>query len=374
METEIAYNGGTIFIGNEREATIFNLKQKTFEITDNFNFSLGKHSLLIGTHNEFYKIDYGFVNSWNGRIAYKSLEDYFDGKVNRVRGFYSFDNNDRDYIFNHPYAQFNINLLSGYLQDEVIVNKVKLTGGIRFDYTDLPNKPKLSEQAPAGYTNEYFNNVNVSPRLGFNWDVTGDKSFVVRGGSGVFVGRIPFAWLGYAFYNDGVGFGSYDLNNRRTAVNVGDPIADGAKNWAFANGQANRVQVDLVQNGFKMPKVWRSNLAVDKDVNGYKFTIEAVYTKTLLDLKFQQINLDSANQTYFSYDANKEMPIYSGAKVNSNLSNAYLLSNTDKGYRYQIITSVKKSYPFGLDVYGAYTYGVSKDVTNGIRKIGRAHV
>ena len=229
------------------------------------------------------------------------------------------------------------------------------------------NKPKLSEQAPAGYTNEYFNNVNVSPRLGFNWDVTGDKSFVVRGGSGVFVGRIPFAWLGYAFYNDGVGFGSYDLNNRRTAVNVGDPIADGAKNWAFANGQANRVQVDLVQNGFKMPKVWRSNLAVDKDVNGYKFTIEAVYTKTLLDLKFQQINLDSANQTYFSYDANKEMPIYSGAKVNSNLSNAYLLSNTDKGYRYQIITSVKKSYPFGLDVYGAYTYGVSKDVTNGIR-------
>ena len=132
------------------------------------------------------------------------------------RSFYSFDNNDRDYIFNHPYAQFNINLLSGYLQDEVIVNRVKLTGGIRFDYTDLPNKPKLSEQAPAGYTNEYFNNVNVSPRLGFNWDVTGDKSFVVRGGSGVFVGRIPFAWLGYAFYNDGVGFGSYDLNNRRT--------------------------------------------------------------------------------------------------------------------------------------------------------------
>ena len=225
----------------------------------------------------------------------------------------------------------------------------------------------LFRSAPAAYTNQYFNNVNVSPRLGFNWDVTGDKSFVVRGGSGVFVGRIPFAWLGYAFYNDGVGFGSYDLNNRRNAVNVGDPIADGAKNWAFANGQANRVQVDLVQNGFKMPKVWRSNLAVDKDANGYKFTIEAVYTKTLLDLKFQQINLDSANQTYFSYDTKKEMPIYSGAKVNSNLSNAYLLSNTDKGYRYQIITSVKKSYPFGLDVYGAYTYGVSKDVTNGIR-------
>ena len=61
-QTEISYNGGTIFIGNEREATIFNLKQKTFEFTDNFNFSVGNHSFLIGTHNEFYKIDYGFVN------------------------------------------------------------------------------------------------------------------------------------------------------------------------------------------------------------------------------------------------------------------------------------------------------------------------
>ena len=366
-QTEISYNGGTVFIGNEREATVFNLKQRTFEITDNFNFSLGKHSLLIGTHNELYNIDYGFVNSWNGRIAYKSLQDYFDGKVNRVRGFYSFENNDRDYMFNNPYARFNINLLSVYAQDEIVLNNLKLTGGIRLDYTDLPNKPKISEQAPTGFTNQYFNNVNVSPRLGFNWDAKGDKSLVVRGGSGVFVGRIPFAWLGYAYYNDGVGFGSYDLNNRRNLPNVGDPIQDGAKDWAFANGQSNRVQIDLIDNGFKMPKVWRSNLAVDKDFNGYKVTVEGVYTKTLLDLKFQQINIDESNPTYFSYDEKQEMPIYSGAKINANLSNGYLLSNTDKGYRYQVITSVKKSYPFGLDAYAAYTYGVSKDLTNGIR-------
>jgi hypothetical protein len=365
-QTEIAYNGGTIFIGNEREATIFNLKQKTFEITDNFNFSLGKHSILIGTHNELYKIDYGFVNSWNGRIAYKSLQDYFDGKVNRVRGFYSFENNDRDYIFNNPYAQFNINLLSGYAQDELILNNLKLSAGLRLDYTDLPNKPKLNTEAPEGFTNHYFNNINVSPRLGFNWDITEDKNNILRGGSGIFVGRIPFAWLGYAYYNDGVGFGSFDLNNRSSVANVGDPITDGAKNWAFANGQGNRTQIDLIQNGFKMPKVWRSNLAFDKNIKGYKFTLEGVYTKTLTDLKFQQINIVTDNPIYFSYDTEKQMPIYNGTKVNNNLSNVYLLSNTNQGYRYQIITSVKKSYT-KLDVYGAYTYGVSKDLTNGIR-------
>ena len=364
-QTEIAYNGGTIFIGNEREATIFNLKQKTFEFTDNFNFSVGNHSFLIGTHNEFYKIDYGFVNSWNGRISYKSLDDYFVGKVNRVRGFYGFQNNDRDYIFNNPYAQFDINLLSGYVQDEIQLGNLKLTPGVRFDYTQLPNKPALSSQTPTSFTNNYFNNINISPRFGFNWKL--DNDLVVRGGSGVFVGRIPFAWLGYAYYNDGVGFGSFDLNNRASLKNVGDPIMDGAKVWAFNNGQKNLTQIDLVDNGFKMPSVLRSNLAVDKTIGGYKFSVEGLYTQVINDLKFQQINIVTDNPAYYSFDTQKKMPIYSGAKINSNLSNAYLLSNTDKGYRYQITTSVNKTYPFGLDIYGAYTYGVAKDLTNGIR-------
>jgi hypothetical protein len=363
-QTEIAYNGGTIFIGNEREATIFNLKQKTFEFTDNFNFSVGNHSFLIGTHNEFYKIDYGFVNSWNGRISYKSLDDYFAGKVNRVRGFYSFTNNDRDYIFNNPYAQFNVNLLSTYAQDEITFGKLKVSPGIRLDYTDLPNKPALSLQAPSQYTNNYFNNLNISPRIGFNYKNNG---WTLRGGSGIFVGRIPFAWLGYAYYNDGIGFGSFDLNNRKDLVNVGDPIKDGSKVFAFNNGQKNLTQIDLVDNGFKMPSVWRSNFAIDKIVEGYKFTVEGIYTKTIKDLKFQQINIVTENPKYFSYDSLHQMPIYSGTKINSNLSNAYLLSNTNKGYRYQLTYSVNKKYPFGVDVYGAYTYGMSKDVTNGIR-------
>lgn len=367
-QTEIAYNGGTIFFGNEREATIFNLKQKTFEITDNFNFSIKKHSFLIGTHNEFYKIDYGFVNSWNGRVSYKSVDDYFTGKVNRVRGFYSYGNNDRNYIFNNPYAKFNVNLLSTYLQDEITLGKLRLSPGVRFDYTQLPNKPNLDSNVIKSFPyikNNYFNNLNISPRLGFNYKIS--KDLIIRGGSGVFVGRIPFAWLGYAYYNDGVGFGSFDLNNRSGIVNVGDPIKDGSKIFAFNNGQKNLKQTDLIQDGFKMPKVWRSNLAIDKTIKGYKLTLEGLYTKTITDLKFQQINIVTSNPKYFSYDSLQQMPIYSGVKVNSNLSNAYLLSNTNKGYRYQLTASVNKKYKFGLDVYAAYTYGVSKDLTNGIR-------
>ena len=174
--------------------------------------------------------------------------------------------------------------------------------------------------------------------------------------------------MGYAFYNDGVGFGSFDVNNI-AGKNKGDVLADGAKTFAFNNGQANLVQTDLIANGFKMPKVMRSNIAIDQTIQGYKFTIEGLYTQVLTDLMFQQINFktDAANYSYFSYDVNKEMPIYNGVKINSNLSNAYALSNTDKGYRYSYTASVNKKYPFGVDLYAAYTYGVSKDITNGIR-------
>ena len=389
-QTEISYNGGTIFLGNDREATVFNMKQKTFEITDNVTFFKGKHTFLIGTHNEVYNINYGFVNSWNGRIAYRSVDDFLAGKVNRVRGAYNFGDNSRDNLFNNPYAKFTVGLYSVYAQDEIQVSdNFKLSPGIRFDVasTDSPVlSPKTTStgidiNTGTTYTagtllsqvnNQLFGQVLVSPRLGFNYDLKGDKSLVIRGGTGIFTGRIPFAWLGYAFYNDGVGYGAFDINNRATATNKGDVLKDGAKAFAFNNGQGNLTQVDAMSNNFKMPQVFRNSLAVDYTTkNGYKFTVEGIYTKTISDLKFQQVNLKDSVR-YFSYDTQKQMPIYlsggaTGQRLNTAFSNAYELSNTSQGYRYSVTLQASKTYGFGLNFNMAYTYGQSYDLTNGVR-------
>ena len=382
-QVEIGYNGGTIFLGNDREATVFNMKQNTIEFTDNFTYKTGNHTLLFGTHNEFYDINYGFVNSLNGRIAYSSLTNFLNDVPSRVRGSYAYDGSSRDAIFNNPYAKFKINLYSVYAQDDIkIGRKLKVTPGIRIDYTDMPNKPNLNAQlatsptdtfygATSTYTplnqinNSFFNSILISPRLVFSYDIKGDKSIIMRGGSGVFTGRIPFAWLGYAFYNDGVGFGSYDV--KPTSSFIGDPLAAaGPKAYAFANGQANKTQVDLIDNNFKMPQVLRNSLAVDYTINGYKLTLEGIYTKVIRDLKFQQVNLKD-NVSYYTYDTAHQMPIYTNTAINSNFSNAYLLSNTDQGYRYSITAQISKTYPFGFNFMTAYTYGESKDITNGIR-------
>ncbi len=398
-QVEIGYNGGTIFLGNDREASVFNMRQKTFEVTDNFTFYAGKNTFTLGTHNEFYTIDYGFVNSPNGRISYRSPAEFLAKLPNRVRGSYPFADgtNSLDNQFNNPYAHFNVNLMSLYLQDDIqLTDRFKISPGVRFDYSGLPKKPTLSPQVTGStgdaanmgntysftplnqITNNFLNNVQISPRLGFNFDVKGDKSLVIRGGTGLFTGRIPFAWLGYAFYNNGVGYGAYDFNNNATAATklVGDPLVPNGGlliNNNPANGGVTRTQVDLIDNNFKMPQMFRNNLAVDYVVGGYKFTVEGLYTKVIQDLKFQQVNTKDVVR-YYSYDTQHQQPIYVAAngsagaqRIDNNFANAYMLSNTNKGYRYSLTGQIQRNFPFGFGFSTAYTYGKSYDLTNGIR-------
>lgn len=403
------YGGGSnqILLGSDREASIFNTRQKTFELTDNFTFYTGSHALTLGTHNEFYHIDYGFINSWNGRIEYNSPSDFLNDQPSRIRGTYNKTDNSYSYNYNNPSAAFNINFFSGYLQDEWSVNdRLKVTPGIRFDVASLPTKPALNSALvnnPANdartlnqtYThtawqdlnNGYLGQVQISPRLGFNYDVQGDGSVVVRGGTGIFTGRVPFAWFGYAYYNNGVNFNSVDLNNiQRSAASQPAGTGPGTKYYLSTNpdniyaqlpaSARSTTEVNLVDNNFKMPQVWRSNLAVDfKMPTGTRFSVEALYTKTLQDVKFQNINLID-NASYLAQGPTFS-PLYSGytfqgassaaTKVNTGFSNAFLLTNTQQGYRYQLTGSVGQTVANLVDANVAYTFGKSYDISNGIR-------
>jgi outer membrane receptor for ferrienterochelin and colicin len=137
--------GGTIFLGTDREASIFDMKQKTTDFTDNFTLSKGRHTFTFGTHNEFYNITYGFVNSWNGRVSYSNVADFLAGNPNRVRTNYNYADNTRDGIIANPPAEFKVNMYSVYGEDQYqMSDRFKLTYGLRFDMADMPNKQPLS--------------------------------------------------------------------------------------------------------------------------------------------------------------------------------------------------------------------------------------
>lgn len=385
--------GTTIYIGTDREASIFDMQQRTWEFTGNLTWNTGRHKLLFGTHNELYKIRYGFVNSWNGRVDYNSIEDFVSNKPYRVRGSYNYSNNTRDYILAHPAADFGVNMYSLYVQDEIRIHeRLRITPGLRADLASLPEMPELGEKVKHilsdpnfgttyQYTplsrlrNDFMNRIQLSPRVGFRWEITEDRKLVLRGGAGLFTGRIPFAWLAYAYYNTGNSYGAFDQRADQKPFAPGSdairPSENGLADFIAQNGavvndpNSGKTQVDLVDNGFTLPQVFRGSLGLDYEASGdWKFTLEGIYTKNISDVLFQQLNT-ADNPRWYGYDREHRQPVYSGT-VDSRFSNIYLLSNTNQGYKYSVTGTIAKKYKV-FNATMSYTYGMSKDLSNGVR-------
>ncbi|MDR2284383.1 MAG: carboxypeptidase regulatory-like domain-containing protein [Sphingobacterium sp.] len=386
--------GTTIYLGTDREASIFNMQQKTWELTANLNWNIGRHKFLVGTHNELYAIRYGFVNAWNGRVDYNTIQDFLDNNPYRVRGSYNYKNNNRDYILDNPASDFNVNMYSLYVQDEIRVHdRLRITPGLRADLASLPSMPTLSDKVASinadpsfgstyHYTplsrieNDFMNRVQISPRIGFRWEATEDRRLIVRGGAGLFTGRIPFAWLAYAYYNTGTNYGAFDQRADQKPFIPGTdaikPSPNGVADFIAQNGavindpNSGKTQVDLVDNGFVMPQVFRSSLGIDFEMpDEWKFTLEGMYTKNIKDVLFQQLNTKD-NALWMGYDKEKQQPIYNGT-VDGRFSNIYLLSNSSEGYRYSITATVSKTLNKRLSATASYTFGESKDLSNGVR-------
>jgi carboxypeptidase family protein len=391
-------DNGRIWAGTWREASVYNMRQKTFEFTDNVTWIKGINKFTFGTHNEFYSLTYGFINSWNGRWEYSGgMSSFLANKPSRIRGAFATDatKNNREGLYGSlPGSRYNVNLTSVYAQDEIsLTRKFKLTAGLRVDYPfmnkqfdldpGIPGMPNYVSKNPtyshtpfSELDNKWLGKPTLSPRIGFNWDIRGNQSLVLRGGTGIFTGRMPFAWLGYASTLTGNNFGNIDYSpNGKTVGLAIDPnkLKDTVSKYGGTGASATR-EVDLIDNNFKLPSVWRSSVAIDwKFGKGYKLTLDAMYTKTINDVKFQQINIKDSAQYYSTGPT--QTPYYVGGKLNSSYSNVYFLTNTKEGYRYNLtaqlsnVTNIRAGRLGALSISwsAAYTYGVSKDVSNGIR-------
>lgn len=375
---EITYNtANIIYAGAYREAAVYGLKLKTFEATDNVVFYKNKHTITLGTHNEIYDVDYKFLTAYNGRWAYSSPESFFANKPSRIRGVYNATNNDYEYNRNTPSAKFKVLLLGSYLQDEWAITKYfNVSAGIRFDFTvqpnqELPNAKVISIKEFNKYQNKLSNTPQLAPRLGFNWDVLHNSSIQLRGGVGIFNGRLPLNWLAYPYYNDGITYGNVDYRPNGATVPLNSDLSQIAGTY-----QPNITEINLLDNNFKLPQILRSSLGMDvKTNNNWTFTLEGIYTKTLKDVLYKTINLKDST-TLLSGSGDRR-PVYLGSgnqqKIGIGFTNVFLLTNTNEGFKYSISASAAKNISTSLSVQFSYTYGVSKDVSNGVRNSPQAN-
>ncbi|BAV08547.1 TonB-dependent receptor [Filimonas lacunae] len=371
----ILYNIGT---SNSFHAN--GLKQDVITITDNFTLYKGKHTLTFGTNNEFFKSDNIFLQNFFGNYTFGSTGTYANPNVaNFVNGANpttyqvgfsnSTDKNDK------ANAKLSTGQFSVYAQDLFTVNdRLRFTYGIRLDlpmFFTSPAENTAFNTAFASYgvqTNQKPSaQLLYSPRVGFNWDVKGDATTQLRGGVGLFTGRVPFVWVSNQYTNTGVASSAYNPNAAAiTAANIKfNYVANDAHKGAYlpAAGTPSNL-INVTDKKFKFPQVLRGNLAVDHKLNiwGLIGTLEAVYTKTVNNAYVSNLNLSENGEGTVTLGPTKR-PLWT-TRANTTYGDVMKLNNTSKGYAYNLTAQIQKPLSRGWSGSIAYTYGHSTSLSD----------
>jgi hypothetical protein len=368
----ITDNGATYNFGTDYSSQANSLNQHILTITDNFNIYAGKHTFTVGTDNQFYNSKNVFLQGLVGSYTYNTLQGFYDDAsgiatayANKYQTVYSTDAKNPK-----PVANVSAYQLGFYAQDAYsVLDNLNITLGVRADIPVFSSKPVANDafnNSAIAIQNGVATNkipkttVLVSPRLGFNWDVKGDKKTQIRGGVGIFTGRVPFVWISNQYSNTGIGTISSTLN----AAQVTSNNVHFAPNAPFHPATGVGPAINLTDPNFKFARTLRSNLAVDQRLPfGIIGTLEGIYTKTLEDILYKDLNL--APSTTSIVLGNTTRPWFNGAKVNPAYSNLYTLSNTTKGYSYNIALTLSRTFSMGWYASLSYSLGHSYGVNDG---------
>lgn len=352
--------------------------QDVYTLTNNFNLYKGKHTWTFGTHNEFFKVQNLFTIFSTPRYEY-----FFDG-VNRFLG----DENPDLILFGHEQLAdgqsairfgdeaenlgptFNALQMAFYVQDEIQVSSdFKLTLGLRadipvfledaplenvdFNTNTVPLLEALYDIEGAEASNTPNTQVLFSPRVGFNWDVSGDKTTQLRGGVGVFTSRVPWVWPG----------GMYIRNGLNSAFNVlvfsDEPIYASPQEWVnnISSSVSPTGDVDLFSDNFKYPQILRASAAVDHKLpGGIETTAEVTFTKTLNNIFVRQVNLRPSVGRITVPGAGNRPAFDFGNPVDPTYTNITHVSNTSQGYTFNFSAQASKNFGNGLDASVAYSF------------------
>lgn len=370
------------------------LDQDVFQVTNNFSMYLGKHTVTVGANFEYFKFANGFTPRFYGDFRFASFADFYNSTpagtptpIGESTGLGRPVRYELTYSavpgVEVPLAELEVGQFGIYAQDEFqVTDRFKLTAGLR---VDLPFYPKELAKNPRLDTLTFSGGRTIdvskfadpnplfSPRLGFNYNVFGDKTLQIRGGTGIFTGRIPFVWLSNQASNNGLLFGSILQTGNVTNPNPADdyvnfPFSNDPRAYIPANaGVPATVLINSTDPNFKFPQVWRSNLAFDWDVyNGYILTVEGMYTKDLNAIYHRDLNLKDKRGQLDSPGDKRDVFFGSASanRINSNITNAIELTNTSEGYSYFTTFQLQKQFGNGFFASFAYTLGETKDLTS----------
>lgn len=326
-----------------------------------------------------------FIQASNGSWYYNSLEDFIADRPYKYSYKYTdpaLTGGDTKWAPAMKSGQFGF-----YAQDKWdISTNFNLTYGLRIDIPVIFNNPTTNETfnefAEAQHLNARVGEnpsakVLFSPRVGFRWYTDDSHNTLIRGGVGIFTGRVPFVWLSNAFNNTGMESkgttitpedkdGNYTYDAPKLGQYADDPL--GAAN--SQSGAAAKPDIVTVDKDFKYPQVFRVNLAWEQKLPGdVKMTLEGIYSKTMNNVFFENLALTQSGNKVYAVAGNEASaaPYY---QFNSgNYYSIINLKNTNKGYTYALSALLEKHFNFGLDLSASYTFGHAKSVNDGTSSV-----
>ena len=370
----------------------------TWNLKDDVTYYLGNHKVMGGLSFEHQMADNQYMRNGTGYYRYSSLDDFLTGAAPEIVCLTYGYNGETS-----PAARVQFNKLGIYAQDEWNINpNFKLSYGLRADGFFFNNSDLMTNNAILGIdyggrsvdTGKWpGTNFSISPRVGFTWDVLGDKSLKVRGGTGLFTGRLPLVFFTNMPSNGGMVQYQAQLNSKSADMSqfAGGLVTD-------ANGKASiaALRDKLISMGypetitpeqgsipssfcgidpdFKMPQVWKTSLAVDYAVPvSFPLTVsvEGIFNKNInaaMLRDWSQKSVDgfarfngADNRPVFPSDAYYTYVNDKGKEVSTS---AYVLENTSRGYGWSTSVTVNARPAEWINLMAAYTHTASKEVTS----------
>lgn len=382
------------------------VNNKIFTVTDNFTSYLGNHKLTAGFSYEHQLANNSYMRNGTGYYRYRSIDDFLNGAAPETFALTYGYNGETN-----PAAQVRFSQIGLYVQDEWnIVQNFKLTAGIRFDEILFNDDDVMRNNAiyELDFGGKHIDTgkwpgakLQVSPRVGFVWDVLKDNTLKVRGGTGLFAGRLPLVYFTNMPTNSGMVQNAVSIVTRYNddgTIASRDPRLDLLKGGMITDvnqmietlGLPTTISPEEGQRpsavagidpDFKMPQVWKSSIAVD-----YQFpttfplsiTGEFMYTKNVNAVNMVNYNIKDADDSWERFSGADNRLIYPTHQVTGadgkvttvrdyqyyqDLTSACVLTNTHKGHGYTFNVTVNASPIRNLDLMASYTRTESKEIT-----------
>jgi outer membrane receptor for ferrienterochelin and colicin len=380
-------SGVNVVLGAERNSQANALDQTQLAITDDLTWFVGDHNITIGTHNEVSWFDNLFIQDFYGTYQFPSIDAFREGTPNQYQ--VSWANEAVVGGQTRPRTTWSMMQLGLYVMDEwQITSDLRLVGGMRVDapiYTTTPyENPVFAQRFPGRATSEVPQLALLySPRAGFNWDVFGDRTLQMRGGTGLFTGRVAAVWLSNQYGNTGMDIFRAVVGSNNSQNVIIDPVTRLPVTFDLRSprpprpgdegypGAISTSAINITDKDFRLPQVWRSTLGFDVKVDdGLTWTMEGMYGAFLNTVDYANINLKPSGMGVSPIDGR---PMYAGESGDSVVAREFtqvlLLRSRNEGYQYSVSTGMNLAennrWVPGLSAMLAYTFGHTYDLNSG---------